>query len=79
MNKYTSRQKAPNLLREDTGLASATRSSFWRKGKRIGRKVKFIVNTDSFTGIDIHNKRDLFIPECALKYSTKNKLIDYLK
>ena len=79
MNKYTSRQKAPDLLREDTGLASATRSSFWRKGKRIGRKVKFIVNTDSFTGIDIHDKRDLFIAEYALKYSIKNKLIDYLK
>lgn len=79
MNNYTSRQKAPDLLREDTGLASATRATFWRRGKRIGKKVKFIINTDSFTGIDIHDKKDLFIAECALKYSIKNKLIDYLR
>ena len=57
MKSYTSRQVGQKLYREDTGLASATRSIFWRKGKRIGKNVKFIVNEDSFTGIDIHSKK----------------------
>jgi CMP-N,N'-diacetyllegionaminic acid synthase len=77
MKNYTSRQIAPDLFREDTGLASATRSIFWRKGKRIGKKVKLIINTDSFTGIDIHNKRDLYMAEMAMKYQIKNKLMDH--
>ena len=46
MNKYTSRQIAPKLYREDTGLACATKSYFWRKGRRIGNKVKFIINDE---------------------------------
>lgn len=77
MKNYTSRQIAPNLYREDTGLASATRSKFWRKGKRIGKIVKLIVNTDSFTGIDIHNKRDLYMAEMAMRFQIKNKLMDH--
>ena len=77
MNSYTSRQIAPKLFREDTGLACATRSNFWRKGKRIGRKVKFIINEDSLTGIDIHSKIDLAIAKFLVKYLKKNK-IDYL-
>ena len=78
MNKYTSRQIAPSLYREDTGLALATRAEFWRKGKRIGKKVKFIVNEDSFTRIDIHTRKDLYLAEMAMKYVIKNKLSDYL-
>ena len=77
MKNYTSRQIAPNLYREDTGLASATRSKFWRKGKRIGKIVNLIVNTDSFTGIDIHNKRDLYMAEMAMRFQIKNKLMDH--
>ncbi len=73
MNNYTSRQIAPKLYREDTGLASATRAHFWRKGKRIGKKVKLIVNEDSFTGIDIHDQRDLELANFAIKYLIKNK------
>ncbi len=73
MKEYTSRQVAPILYREDTGLACATRAKFWRKGKRIGNKVHFIVNQDSVTGIDIHNKFDLFIANQVLKYLKKNK------
>ena len=56
MKNYHSRQTAPKLFREETGLACATRSKFWRKGKRIGKKVKLMVRNDPFTGIDINNK-----------------------
>ena len=78
MNNYTSRQIAPSLYREDTGLALATRAKFWRKGKRIGKKVKLIINEDPFTGIDIHTKQDLYLAEKAMSYIKKNKLSDYL-
>ena len=74
MNRYTSRQIAPQLFREDTGLASASRSSLWRRGKRIGKKVKLIINNDSFTGIDIHEKKDLDLANFAIKYLVKKKL-----
>ncbi len=77
MKSYTSRQVGQKLYREDTGLASATRSIFWRKGKRIGKNVKFIVNEDSFTGIDIHSKKDLYLAEMAMRYIKKNKLLDH--
>ena len=45
MKEYTSRQIAPILYREDTGLACATRAKFWRKGKRIGNKGYFFEPT----------------------------------
>ena len=77
MNSYTSRQIGNKLYREDTGLASATRSIFWRKGKRIGPRVKFIINENSFTGIDIHSKTDLYMAEMAMRFSKKNKIIDH--
>lgn len=74
MNSYTSRQISPKLYREDTGLASASRSYLWRKGKRIGKKVKFIINEDSFTGIDIHEKKDLDLANFAMRYLIRNNL-----
>ena len=74
MNNYTSRQISPKLFREDTGLASASRSYLWRRGKRIGKKVKLIVNEDSFTGIDIHDQRDIKLAEFAISYLIKNNL-----
>ena len=77
MNSYTSRQVAPKLFREDTGIASATRSKFWRKGKRIGKKVKLIINQDSFTGIDIHSKKDLFLTEAAMKFLKNSNQVDH--
>ena len=73
MNKYTSRQIAPKLYREDTGLACATKSYFWRKGRRIGNKVKFIINDNSFTGIDIHDADDIKLAEYGLKLLLKKK------
>ncbi len=75
MKKYHSRQTAPKLFREETGLACATRSKFWRKGKRIGKKVKLIVRNDPFTGIDINNNDDLKIARLIFEYIKKNKLI----
>lgn len=78
MNKYTSRQIAPKLFREDTGLACATRAKFWRAGKRIGKKVHLIENSDSITGIDIHEKLDLKIADFILKYLKRKKILDYL-
>ena len=78
MNKYTSRQIAPKLYREDTGLACATKSHLWRKGKRIGNKVKFIINNDSLTGIDIHDINDIKIAEHALKLLLKRKEKDMI-
>ena len=77
MKNYTSRQIGQKLFREDTGIASATRAKFWRKGKRIGKKVRFIVNKDPFTGIDIHSKKDLFLAEMAMRYSKNKALIDH--
>ena len=77
MKKYTSRQIAPDLLREDTGLALATRAKFWRNGKRIGKKIKFIINTDSFTDIDIHDEKDLILASAAMIYYKKKKLLDH--
>tara|TARA_E500000178_G_C16827112_1_gene664289 strand:- start:37 stop:759 length:723 start_codon:yes stop_codon:yes gene_type:complete len=77
MKSYTSRQVGQRLYREDTGLASATRAKFWRVGKRIGEKVRFIVNNDPFTGIDIHTKQDLYLAEMAMRYVKKHKLLDH--
>ena len=59
MKSYTSRWWAKNCI-EDTGLASAIAQFFGAK-KRIGKNVKFIVNEDSFTGIDIHSEKDLYL------------------
>lgn len=71
MSSYTSRQVGKKLFREDTGLALATRAKFWREGKRIGKRVHFIVNNDPFTGIDIHSKKDLYLAEMAMKYQKR--------
>ena len=46
-------------------------------GKRIGEKVRFIVNNDPFTGIDIHTKQDLYLAEMAMRYVKKHKLLDH--
>ena len=78
MSKYTSRQVAPVLYREDTGNTLITKSKFWREGKRIGKICNFIVNTDPFTGIDIHSKKDLLMAEFAMQYAIKNKLYDFI-
>ena len=60
---------------EASSLACATRSKFWRKGKRIGKNVKLIINDNSFTGIDIHNQSDLELANLAMKHVLKNKIL----
>ena len=40
MKVYSSRQIRRRIVREDTGLASASRASLWRAGRRIGDRVK---------------------------------------
>ena len=72
MKEYTSRQIAPDLYLEQTSLACATRAVFWRKEKRIGKKVKLIINEDSFSTIDIHSDEDLYMARMAMKYLKKN-------
>ena len=66
MKEYSSRQVRRFIVREDTGLACASRAHLWREGKRIGDKVKILVNDDSFTNIDIHTNEDLLLAQAAL-------------
>jgi len=63
---YSSRQVRRPVVREDTGVACASRAWLWREGRRIGDKVEILVNDDPFTGIDIHTDEDLKLAEAAL-------------
>ena len=67
MNVYSSRQIRRRIVREDTGLASASRASLWRAGRRIGDRVKVIAHNDDFTSIDIHKREDLELAQAALR------------
>jgi CMP-N-acetylneuraminic acid synthetase len=67
MSVYSSRQVRRFIVREDTGLASASRSWIWRQGRRIGDRVEVIVHDDDFTAIDIHSEEDLRLAEAALR------------
>ena len=73
MKNYSSRQVRRYIIREDTGLACASRAMLWRQGKRIGNKVHVIENNDSFTSIDIHDNEDLLLAEEAKKIRSKKK------
>ena len=79
MSEYSSRQIRRYIIREDTGLACASRAHLWRVGKRIGDKVDIIVNDDDFTSIDIHNQEDLDLANAALKIRSKNKIWKFLE
>ena len=67
MSVYSSRQVRRSIVREDTGLACASRAWLWREGRRIGDIVEIIINDDAFTSIDIHNEEDLLLAEAALE------------
>jgi|TARA_A100001015_G_scaffold318944_1_gene440365 CMP-N,N'-diacetyllegionaminic acid synthase len=73
MKFYASRQIKKSVVREDTGLACASRAFLWREGKRIGDKVKILLNNDSFTSLDIHNLEDFKLAEYAYKLRYQNK------
>ena len=72
MKVYSNRQEKEAIYREDTGLACASRSYLWRKGRRIGDNVEIILNENFETSIDIHNEFDFFLAEKALEYLKKN-------
>lgn len=72
MANYSSRQIRTPIVREDTGLACASRAYLWREGKRIGDSVEIITNDDDFTSIDIHNLDDLLLAEAAIKIRKKS-------
>ena len=67
MAEYSSRQIRRCIIREDTGLACASRAWLWRSGRRIGDSVEIIVNNDDFTSIDIHHQEDLDLAQAALQ------------
>ena len=71
MSEYASRQVRRTIVREDTGLACASRAWLWREGKRIGDKVDIITTDDDFTSIDIHHLEDLQLAEAALNIRKK--------
>lgn len=71
MKKYSNRQNKEMIFREDTGLTSVSRAYLWRKGKRIGNKVKLLVNDNFETSIDIHSHFDIYLAECIIKYFKK--------
>ena len=71
MKVYSSRQVRRRVVREDTGLASASRASFWRAGRRIGDRVKVLPHDDDFTSIDIHKREDLELAHAALSIRAK--------
>ena len=72
MAKYASRQVRRAVVREDTGIACASRAWLWRQGRRIGDKVDIVVNDDSFSGIDIHQEEDLVLAQVALDIRMRN-------
>ena len=73
MRNYHSRQNAPELYLENTGITCATRAKFWRRGKRIGKKVSLIKNNFPFSEVDIHNKYDLFLANKIAEFIRKDK------
>ena len=67
MSNYSSRQVRQAIVREDTGIACASRAWLWREGRRIGDNVDIILNDNDFTSIDIHEQKDLQLAEYALQ------------
>lgn len=67
MSKYSSRQIRRTIVREDTGLSCISKAEIWRKGKRIGNRVKIIVHDNELSFIDIHSKNDLKIANNLLR------------
>jgi len=74
---YTPRQKSVNLLREDAGIACATRVEVVKQGYRIGDNVYVLENHDEYSMIDIHDIRTLYLAEKALEREKKNNNLDY--
>ena len=58
---YGPRQTKTLVIREDTGLACATRGSIIKAGDRIGKNVKVITTEDTIPGIDVQYPFDLWL------------------
>ena len=58
---YGPRQTKSLVIREDTGLACASRASIIRAGDRIGKNVKVITTEDTIPGIDVQYPFDLLL------------------
>lgn len=72
--RYESRQTSKDIfLREDTGVACATRPRILMKMKRIGKNCKIIENNDEYSSIDIHTEKSLYLAECIVKQEIKRK------
>lgn len=64
---YQCRQFRKDLIyREDAGLASATRATVVRSGRRLGERVDIVVTDDFRTSIDIHSEFDFWLAEKIL-------------
>ena len=61
------RQRKKSLLREDTGLACATRRETIMNGTRIGKNTKIIPHHHELGSIDIHSISDVRYAEALLK------------
>ena len=64
---YGPRQTKSVVIREDTGLACASRASLIKEGRRIGERVKVITTDDYIPGIDVQYPFDIWLA---------NKVID---
>ena len=63
---YQPRQRKEPIYREDTGLACATRAGLVKQGRRIGDRVRLLVNRDQSSSIDIHDEFDFWLAERVL-------------
>ena len=72
MKVYSSRQVRKSIVREDTGIFSASRSHLWRQGKRIGDKVEIILNNDPYSSTDIHTIDDLKLAQMIIDLKKSN-------
>ena len=57
--RYLSRQIKKPVLREDTGIALATRARLIKLGERIGKNVKYIGYNNPEFNVDINTLQDL--------------------
>ena len=76
---YSSRQIRRSIVREDTGLACASRAELWRQGRRIGDKVEIIETDDPFTAIDIHHLEDLELAQSVKLFKLLRYIFSQLK
>ena len=74
---YSPRQSGESLLREDAGMACATRVDIIKQGHRIGDNVFILENEDEYSMIDIHSEKSFFIAEKVLEHEKNKGNLDY--